>query len=81
MYPTHIVPPLPRKKKIKSLDNVHLNKRRKSLFAFLDFLLRCPVLSNTGYLCDFLSIADEPTFNAKKREAEGRSDPKRITDL
>ena len=81
MYPGHFVPPIPRKKKVRSLDKIYLNKRKKVLETFLDYLLKIPFLSNCVYVSDFLSISEESIFKQKKKEADLKSPPIRLADF
>ena len=81
MYPGYIVPPIPSKKKIKSLDQVYLNKRRKVLENFIDYIMKNPLFERTVYVSDFLSIADEALFKQKQKEADAREPPKKVSEF
>lgn len=59
MYPGIYVPPIPRKKAVRSLDQEYLHKRQKVLENFLEYLHKSTTLSITTYLSDFLSISDD----------------------
>jgi hypothetical protein len=72
MYPGFVVPPLPSKKKLKSLDQVYLNKRRSVLENFIDYIMKSPFLKRTIYVSEFLSIADEGLFKERKKDAENK---------
>ena len=62
LYPGIFIPPLPRKKTVRSLDSVYLNKRLKVLENFVDYLLKSELLSVTTYVSDFLSVTDDVVF-------------------
>lgn len=57
-FPGRIVPPIPKKKTLKELNDNHLYDRMRAFEQFLNALLICPVLSLSQELGDFLSTSD-----------------------
>jgi hypothetical protein len=55
-FPGYLIPPLPKKKIMKKLDDAHLIKRMRSMEAFLINISRSKELRNTNIFFDFLAV-------------------------
>jgi len=69
-YPTHFVPSLPRKKKIRSFDDQHLENRMRLLQFFIDTIIDHIELRSSPYLLHFLKVDQREQFNKLKTDQE-----------
>jgi hypothetical protein len=67
LYPTSIIPILPRKSSYSDRFNeVFLNKRIRALEKFMFFLITDPLIRNSKLLYEFLKVEKDDEFTAKK---------------
>ena len=80
LYPGFVVPPIPKKKSGKRLEQAFINKRRALLQEFLTNVLKHPLLRSTTTLMQFLSLEgkDWESYIKALTKAAG---PKDVTEF
>ena len=69
LYPSNIIPPIPKKTKMgkNKFEEAYLIKRTRTLERFLNLLMKDPILKESLIIHDFLQIEDYHQFEESKK--------------
>ena len=80
-YPGNILPPLPRKNFGDRFNENFLTKRMRALNKFFFHIVQDPLLRNSQFLYDFLTINDEKEFTNKKNMYNKQKAPSLVNEM
>ena len=80
-YPGNILPPLPRKNFGDRFNENFLTKRMRALNKFFFHIVQDPLLRNSQFLYDFLTINDEKEFTNKKNIYNKQKAPTLVNEM
>ena len=80
-YPGNILPPLPRKNFGDRFNENFLTKRMRALNKFFFHIVQDPLLRNSQFLYDFLTINDEKEFTNKKNSYTKQKAPTLVNEM